>query len=158
MPVDAHLAGADAARRVADEPAVVVGGRFGADGVFELDDDGEGGESAAARGGGADDASRGDLVDRGGEAFEDEGVVAEAAAEREACGVLESDGVRDLAFEREDFLGLVGGGSGRANGVFAGVETQAFCQLLRVGFGNRGAKTFNRWEYLLVEIPLYVWF
>lgn len=84
--------------------------------------------------------------------------MAEAAAEREARGVLEADGVRDLAFEREDFLGLVGGGGGRADGVFAGVETQAFGQLLGVGFGNGGAKTFNRREYLLVEIPLYVWF
>lgn len=63
VPVDAHLPGADAARRVADEPAVVIGRRFGADGLFELDGDGEGRERAAARGGRADDAGRGDLVD-----------------------------------------------------------------------------------------------
>lgn len=48
MAVDAHLARAGAARGVADEPAVVVGGRLGADGVLKLGDDGEGGEGAFA--------------------------------------------------------------------------------------------------------------
>lgn len=66
------------------------------------------------------------MVDGGGEAFEDECGFAEAAAEREARGVFEADGVWDLALEREDFLAFVGGGGG-ADGVFAGVEAEAFC-------------------------------
>ncbi len=81
MAVDAHLAGAIAARRVvAREPGGVVGGRLGAEGAFELGDDGEGGERFGARGGGADDAGGGAAVGGGDEAFEEEGGLAGAAA------------------------------------------------------------------------------
>ena len=99
MPVHAHLPRAVAAAGVvAHEPAVVVRGRGLADGVVELGDDGEGREEAFAGFLRADDAFWSDGVDGGSEAFEDEGMGAEAAAECESRGVFEAFRVRDLAF------------------------------------------------------------
>lgn len=155
--IDAHLAGARAACGVADEPAVVVGGCLDADGVLELGDESERGKGAVTRWGGAEDAGGGDVVDGSGEALEDEGGFAEAAAEGESSRVLEADGVWDLAFKGENFMGLLGGGGG-AYRIFSRVKAEAFCYLERVGFCDGSAQTFDRWENLLVEIPFYVWF
>lgn len=107
MSVDAHLARAIAACGiVADEPGVVIRGCGLANGVLELGDEGDGWEGAAAGVGGADDALRGDAVEGGGEAVKLKGVFAEAAAKRQALGVLEADGVGDLAFQWVDLEGF----------------------------------------------------
>lgn len=98
MAVDAHLPGAVAAGGVADEPAVVVPGRLDADGMLELGNKGDGGESALAAGGRAHDAVPGDVRNGRGQPFEHEAVAAEAAAEGQARCVLEADRIRDLAF------------------------------------------------------------
>lgn len=137
MAVDAYLAGARAARSVADEPAVVVGGCLHADGMLELGDESECGEGAITRWGGAEDAGGGDVVDGGGEALEDEGRFAVAAAEGEAGRVLEADGVWDLTFEGGDFVGLLDGGG--AYGIFSRVKAKAFCYLDGIGFWDRSA-------------------
>lgn len=111
MSVDAHLARAAAARGiVADEPGVVICGCGLTDGVLELGDEGDGWEGPAAGVGGADDALWGDALQGSGEAVEFKGVFAEAAAQRQALGVLEADGVRDLAFQGVDLEGFEGGG------------------------------------------------
>ena len=105
--VHAHLPGAGGAGRVvADEQGVVVARGVGADGVLELGDEGDGGEGPCAQRGRADDAVRRDVRQGRDQAFEEEGMVAETAAEREAAAVLEADRIGDLAFEREDFVGL----------------------------------------------------
>lgn len=111
MSIDAHLARAIAACGiVADEPGIVIRGRGLADGVLELGDEGDGCEWAAAGVGGADDALWGDAAEGGREAMKLKGVFAEAAAQREALGVLEADRVWDLAFEGVDLERLEGGG------------------------------------------------
>lgn len=160
MAVDAELAGAVAARRVvAREPGVVVGACLGADRGFELGDDGEGGEGFGARWGGADDAGGGTAVGGGEQAFEGEGGLAGTAAERQARGVLETDGVGDLGFEGEDVVLRVGaGGGGGGDGVFARVEAEAFGEADSVGAVDWGAEPLDGREDLLVEVPFDVRF
>lgn len=80
MPVHGHHARAVAARGVvAHEVAVVVARGLRADRVFELRDDGEGGEDACAVGLRAADALGGDDVEGGGKPGEGESVFAVAA-------------------------------------------------------------------------------
>lgn len=110
MAVYAHLPGAvTAGAVVADEVAVVVFRRLDPDGVFELRDDGQSGEGALAVFGRAPDAFRCGVGYGSGQAFEEEGLLAEAALEGQAGAVFEANGVWDLAFERADFLSLFGG-------------------------------------------------
>ena len=100
MPVDAGLSGAvPAGAVVADEVGVVVAGCLYADGVFELADEGEGGEEARAGGVAAGYALGSDVRDGSCEAFEGGGVLAGAAGESEAGTVFEADAVWDLGFE-----------------------------------------------------------
>lgn len=108
MPVDAHLPRAvPAAAVVADEAGVVVPGRVGADGVFELGYHRQRGEGAPAVRCRADDAFGRDVGDGDGDAFEEGSVFAETACERQSSAVFEPDGVQDLAFQRVDLLRLV---------------------------------------------------
>jgi len=80
VPVHRHHARAVAARGVvAHEVAVVVPCRLFADRVFELRDDGQGREDAAACGLRAADPLGADDGEGGGEAGEGEGVLAVAA-------------------------------------------------------------------------------
>lgn len=83
MSVDAHLPRAvPAAAVVADEVGVVVLGRVGADGVFELGHHRQRGEGASAVRCRADDAFGRDVGDGDGYAFEEGSVFAETALER----------------------------------------------------------------------------
>lgn len=77
--------------------------------MLELRDNGEGREDALAGVSGADDALRSNYVDGREQALKREGVLAVTALKRQTCGVLEADRVRDLAFQRRDFLRLIRG-------------------------------------------------
>ena len=90
------------------------------------------------------------------EAFEGCLFVACTAAESQASGVFEADVVGDLGFEREDLGGLLVRSVGGANLVFAGVETEAFCETHGVRAGNGSTETFDGREDLFVEIVLDV--
>lgn len=159
MPVDAHLARAVAASRVvAREPGFVVGARLGAEGAFELRDDGERAECCGTRRGGAGYAGGRAAVCRRDEAFEEEGGLAGAAAQGQACRVLEADRVRDLGLEGEDVVLLVGTGGGGGDGVFTRVEAKAFGEADGVGAIDGGAEALDGREDLLVEIPFDVGF
>ena len=126
MSIDAHLPRAvPTAAVVADEVGVVVSGRVGPDGVFELGDDSQRGEGASAVWRWADDAFGGDVGDGNGDAFEERCVFAETAFERESSAVFEPDRIRNLTLQWADLLRLVRGRR-RSNAVFLRVETETF--------------------------------
>ena len=124
--------------------------------MFELGDDGQGGEQSLAVRCRADDAVGGDGGDGSGYSFEEESVFAETACERESSAVFEPDGVWYLAFKRADLLRLVRGRR-RGNAVLSRVEPETFGEVdgIRAGYG--GTETFDGREYLLVEVPFDVW-
>ena len=119
---------------------------------FELHDDADGAVRGGAGGGGADDGcgcAHGDAV---GETLEGGDVVAGAAAEGQAGGVAEADGVRDLGFEGGDLGALLLGVVGAADLVFARVEAETLGEADGVGARDGRAETFDWWEDLLVQV------
>ena len=81
--------------------------------------------------------------------------MAVTAAELQPCGVLETNLVVDLRFEREDLLLRVVRGP-VVDLILARVEPETFGEPHGVGPLYRRAQSFDRGEDLLVEIPLDV--